>query len=169
MISWPDQLPQNVLESVPVPLSYLPPSFPSFQAQGVNQSSLLSWSWAFGAFAEDAFSSLNSPPCAPDGECQETGEGGSQAESQAGQEDGAGFPEVIWPSVSMEDASNIPIPLYTTAFLLSPLLLLPARSVLEEASASQAASKKETRMESSGKNKSYDVRIENFDVSFGER
>ncbi|XP_071608599.1 ATP-binding cassette sub-family F member 3 isoform X2 [Heliangelus exortis] len=41
--------------------------------------------------------------------------------------------------------------------------------VLEEASASQASSKKETRMESSGKNKSYDVRIENFDVSFGER
>ncbi|NXY47541.1 ABCF3 protein, partial [Ceuthmochares aereus] len=41
--------------------------------------------------------------------------------------------------------------------------------VLEEASASQAASKKETRMESAGKNKSYDVRIENFDVSFGER
>ncbi|XP_035190083.1 ATP-binding cassette sub-family F member 3 [Oxyura jamaicensis] len=41
--------------------------------------------------------------------------------------------------------------------------------VLEEATASQAASKKETRMESSGKNKSYDVRIENFDVSFGER
>ncbi|NXS74945.1 ABCF3 protein, partial [Pandion haliaetus] len=41
--------------------------------------------------------------------------------------------------------------------------------VLEEASASQAASKKESRMESSGKNKSYDVRIENFDVSFGER
>ncbi|XP_075794233.1 ATP-binding cassette sub-family F member 3 [Pelodiscus sinensis] len=41
--------------------------------------------------------------------------------------------------------------------------------VLEEASASQVSSKKETRMESSGKNKSYDVRIENFDVSFGER
>nr|XP_056705507.1 ATP-binding cassette sub-family F member 3 [Euleptes europaea] len=41
--------------------------------------------------------------------------------------------------------------------------------VLEEASASQAASKKETRLETSGKNKSYDVRIENFDVSFGER
>lgn len=53
---------------------------------------------------------------------------------------------------------------------MSPLLcLLRARRVLEEASASQAASKKETRMESSGKNKSYDVRIENFDVSFGER
>ncbi|NXD63591.1 ABCF3 protein, partial [Eolophus roseicapillus] len=45
----------------------------------------------------------------------------------------------------------------------------PGPLVLEEASASQAASKKETRMESSGKNKSYDVRIENFDVSFGER
>ncbi|MEE6528797.1 hypothetical protein FKM82_017415, partial [Ascaphus truei] len=40
---------------------------------------------------------------------------------------------------------------------------------MEEASASQAASKKENRMESSGKNKSYDIRIENFDVSFGER
>lgn len=37
---------------------------------------------------------------APDGERQETGEGRSQAESQAGQEDGAGFREVIWPSVS---------------------------------------------------------------------
>uniref|UniRef100_A0A8D0H9S5 ATP-binding cassette sub-family F member 3 n=1 Tax=Sphenodon punctatus TaxID=8508 RepID=A0A8D0H9S5_SPHPU len=41
--------------------------------------------------------------------------------------------------------------------------------VLEEASASQASSKKEARMETSGKNKSYDVRIENFDMSFGER
>lgn len=37
--------------------------------------------------------------------------------------------------------------------------------VLEEASASQAGSRKESRLESSGKNKSYDVRIENFDVS----
>ncbi|XP_075718000.1 ATP-binding cassette sub-family F member 3 [Rhinoderma darwinii] len=41
--------------------------------------------------------------------------------------------------------------------------------VMEEASASQAASKKENRIESSGKNKSYDIRIDNFDVSFGER
>ncbi|XP_040205686.1 ATP-binding cassette sub-family F member 3 [Rana temporaria] len=41
--------------------------------------------------------------------------------------------------------------------------------VMEEASASQAGSKKENRIESSGKNKSYDIRIENFDVSFGER
>ncbi|NP_001082556.1 uncharacterized protein LOC398565 [Xenopus laevis] len=41
--------------------------------------------------------------------------------------------------------------------------------VMEEACASQAASKKENRIESSGKNKSYDIRIENFDVSFGER
>lgn len=45
---------------------------------------------------------------------------------------------------------------------LSPL-------VLEEASASQASSKKENRVDSSGKNRSYDIRIENFDVSFGER
>ncbi|XP_042573640.1 ATP-binding cassette sub-family F member 3 [Cyprinus carpio] len=41
--------------------------------------------------------------------------------------------------------------------------------VLEEASASQASSKKENRVDSSGKNRSYDIRIENFDVSFGER
>lgn len=45
----------------------------------------------------------------------------------------------------------------------------PFKSVLEEASASQAGSRKESRLESSGKNKSYDVRIENFDVSFGDR
>ncbi|KAG9343270.1 hypothetical protein JZ751_014251 [Albula glossodonta] len=38
-----------------------------------------------------------------------------------------------------------------------------------EASASQASSKKENRVDMSGKNRSYDVRIENFDVSFGER
>ncbi|TRY71446.1 hypothetical protein DNTS_010934 [Danionella cerebrum] len=41
--------------------------------------------------------------------------------------------------------------------------------VLEEASASQASSKKESRVDLSGKNRSYDIRIENFDVSFGER
>ncbi|KAK5904127.1 ATP-binding cassette sub-family F member 3 [Pseudochaenichthys georgianus] len=41
--------------------------------------------------------------------------------------------------------------------------------VLEEASASQASNKKDTRIDLSGKNKSYDIRIENFDVSFGER
>lgn len=41
--------------------------------------------------------------------------------------------------------------------------------VLEEASASQASNKKENRVDSSGKNRSYDIRIENFDVSFGER
>ncbi|XP_047195494.1 ATP-binding cassette sub-family F member 3 [Hippoglossus stenolepis] len=41
--------------------------------------------------------------------------------------------------------------------------------VLEEASASQASSKKENRVDQSGKNRSYDIRIENFDVAFGER
>ncbi|CAJ1066383.1 ATP-binding cassette sub-family F member 3 [Xyrichtys novacula] len=41
--------------------------------------------------------------------------------------------------------------------------------VLEEASASQACSKKDNRVDQSGKNRSYDIRIENFDVSFGER
>ncbi|XP_077579099.1 ATP-binding cassette sub-family F member 3 isoform X1 [Stigmatopora nigra] len=42
----------------------------------------------------------------------------------------------------------------------------PGPLVLEEASASQASSKKEGRAE---QNRSYDIRIENFDVSFGER
>lgn len=41
--------------------------------------------------------------------------------------------------------------------------------VLEEASASQSSSKKDSRVDQSGKNRSYDIRIENFDVSFGER
>uniref|UniRef100_A0A8C5AND4 ABC transporter domain-containing protein n=1 Tax=Gadus morhua TaxID=8049 RepID=A0A8C5AND4_GADMO len=41
--------------------------------------------------------------------------------------------------------------------------------VLEEASASQASNKKDTRIDLSGRNRSYDIRIENFDVSFGER
>ncbi|XP_047450560.1 ATP-binding cassette sub-family F member 3 [Mugil cephalus] len=41
--------------------------------------------------------------------------------------------------------------------------------VLEEASASQASSKKDSRVDQSGKNRSYDIRIDNFDVSFGER
>ncbi|XP_028650803.1 ATP-binding cassette sub-family F member 3 [Erpetoichthys calabaricus] len=41
--------------------------------------------------------------------------------------------------------------------------------VLEEASASQASSKKESRIETSGKSKSYDIRIENFDVAYGDR
>uniref|UniRef100_A0AAZ3RJQ7 ABC transporter domain-containing protein n=1 Tax=Oncorhynchus tshawytscha TaxID=74940 RepID=A0AAZ3RJQ7_ONCTS len=41
--------------------------------------------------------------------------------------------------------------------------------VLEEASASQASSKKDSRVDLSGKNRTYDIRIENFDVSFGER
>lgn len=45
----------------------------------------------------------------------------------------------------------------------------PSPLVLEEASASQASSKKDSRVDQSGKNRSYDIRIENFDVSFGER
>lgn len=47
--------------------------------------------------------------------------------------------------------------------------LLSVNRVLEEASASQASSKKDNRVDQSGKNRSYDIRIENFDVSFGER
>lgn len=53
--------------------------------------------------------------------------------------------------------------------LLSPFVLTSILRVLEEASASQASSKKDSRADQSGKNRSYDIRIENFDISFGER
>ena len=38
-----------------------------------------------------------------------------------------------------------------------------------EATASQVISKKDTRAEASGNNNSKDIRIENFDISFGEK
>lgn len=41
--------------------------------------------------------------------------------------------------------------------------------VLQEASASQVISKKDNKLESKGTNRSMDIRIENFDVSFGEK
>lgn len=59
-----------------------------------------------------------------------------------------------------------------SALALARLILLSCLrglSVLEEASASQASSKKEGRADQAGKNRTYDIRIENFDVSFGER
>ena len=39
----------------------------------------------------------------------------------------------------------------------------------ELATASQQTNRKEAKLDDSGQNKSYDVRLENFDVSFGER
>jgi ATP-binding cassette, subfamily F, member 3 len=41
--------------------------------------------------------------------------------------------------------------------------------VLQTASASQVISKKENKLETKGTNRSMDIRIENFDVSFGDR
>lgn len=63
------------------------------------------------------------------------------------------------------------LPVLTYPYLSSPVtsVLLLSLRVLEEASASQASSKKDNRVDQSGKNRSYDIRIENFDVSFGER
>jgi ATP-binding cassette, subfamily F, member 3 len=40
---------------------------------------------------------------------------------------------------------------------------------LETASASQVQSKKETKMESKGTNRATDVRIENFDIAYGDK
>ncbi|XP_063708382.1 ATP-binding cassette sub-family F member 3 [Culicoides brevitarsis] len=44
-----------------------------------------------------------------------------------------------------------------------------AAPVLQTASASQVISKKDNKLESKGTNRSMDIRIENFDVSFGEK
>lgn len=46
--------------------------------------------------------------------------------------------------------------------------LTPA-PVLQSATASQVTSKKETKLEAKGTNKTQDIRIENFDVAFGDR
>jgi ATP-binding cassette, subfamily F, member 3 len=40
---------------------------------------------------------------------------------------------------------------------------------LETASASQVLSKKENKMESKGTNRATDVRIENFDIAYGDK
>lgn len=40
---------------------------------------------------------------------------------------------------------------------------------LETATASQVTSKKESKMEAKGTNRTQDVRIENFDVAYGDR
>lgn len=40
---------------------------------------------------------------------------------------------------------------------------------LETASASQVTSRKDAKMEAKGSNRTQDIRIENFDVAFGDR
>ena len=45
---------------------------------------------------------------------------------------------------------------------------IPLRHI-DNASASQSSSKRESKLESSGSNKSRDVRIENFDLSYADR
>lgn len=45
----------------------------------------------------------------------------------------------------------------------------PSIPVLQTASASQVLSKKDAKVEAKGQSRSMDVRIENFDVSFGDR
>lgn len=45
----------------------------------------------------------------------------------------------------------------------------PVPAQMSSASASQVTSKKEAKLEAKGNNRSQDIRIENFDVSFGDR
>jgi ATP-binding cassette subfamily F protein 3 len=40
---------------------------------------------------------------------------------------------------------------------------------MDGATASQVTSKKEAKMEAKGNNRAQDIRIENFDVAYGER
>lgn len=99
----------------------------------------------------------------PDGRRQEAGESRGEAESQTRAQEREGLAEGLQPTVSPPTTCrhlHTPVP-------LSPVLCF--LRVLEEASASQASSKKDSRVDQSGKNRSYDIRIENFDVSFGER
>ena len=48
------------------------------------------------------------------------------------------------------------------------LLLLAHRSVMT-ASASQAVNRKDQKMDETGNNRATDIRIENFDVAFGDK
>lgn len=45
----------------------------------------------------------------------------------------------------------------------------PAPIKLDTATASQVTSKKESRMEAKGTNRMQDIRIENFDVAYGDK
>jgi len=45
----------------------------------------------------------------------------------------------------------------------------PVAPKLESATASQVLSKKENKMESKGTNRATDVRIENFDIAYGDK
>uniref|UniRef100_UPI00358FC8F0 ATP-binding cassette sub-family F member 3 isoform X2 n=1 Tax=Myxine glutinosa TaxID=7769 RepID=UPI00358FC8F0 len=45
----------------------------------------------------------------------------------------------------------------------------PNLIISDQATASQAINKREVKLDASGKNKTYDVRLENFDLAFGER
>lgn len=44
-----------------------------------------------------------------------------------------------------------------------------ANSKMDGATASQVTSKKEAKMEAKGNNRAQDIRIENFDVAYGDR
>lgn len=44
-----------------------------------------------------------------------------------------------------------------------------SNSKMDGATASQVTSKKEAKMEAKGNNRAQDIRIENFDVAYGER
>ena len=41
--------------------------------------------------------------------------------------------------------------------------------VMEGPSVSQMSSKRDTKLDASGQNRTKDIRIENFDISYGER
>ncbi|KAH7959191.1 hypothetical protein HPB49_009160 [Dermacentor silvarum] len=47
--------------------------------------------------------------------------------------------------------------------------VVPVQPVLKAATASQAVSKREARMESKGSNRTQDIRVENFDIAFGDK
>lgn len=46
---------------------------------------------------------------------------------------------------------------------------LPGPVKLESATASQVTSKKEAKMEAKGNNRAQDIRIDNFDIAYGDK
>ena len=49
------------------------------------------------------------------------------------------------------------------------MCVLKCCSVLEAPSASQQVNRKDQRLEASGLSKSYDIHVQNFDVSYGDK
>jgi len=76
-------------------------------------------------------------------------------------------------TIHILDAPRAPVvhslSIYSNEFAYIIKVVFCISSVLETATASQQMNRKDNKMDASGTNKSYDVRLENFDVSYADR